>query len=174
MEGEAQDFFPPKSKYLPLVTGHFYLASCYFSDFFTQHTWIQCALHPGATFCPILHKGPFTQWLFKVSSVNNGQRLFSSSCCCRSLASLRFSSPVRYSDIWWVEIYPLHTVQKAWSLFSQVAGVHWIHWHGCTRCWRELSMEVLLSDSLKYQILREWRALMEEIFEMREEDGQVS
>lgn len=39
---------------------------------------------------------------------------------------------------------------------------------------RELSMEVLLSDSLKYQILREWRALMEEIFEMHEEDGQVS
>lgn len=38
----------------------------------------------------------------------------------------------------------------------------------------ELSTEVLLSDSLKYHILREWRALVEEIFKMHEEDGQVS
>ena len=38
----------------------------------------------------------------------------------------------------------------------------------------DLSTEVLLSDSVKYHILREWRALMEEIFEMDEEDGQVS
>ena len=39
---------------------------------------------------------------------------------------------------------------------------------------RELSTEILLSDSLKYHFLREWRALVEEIFEMHEEDGQVS
>lgn len=68
--GRHRIFFPPPK-------GNIYLWSlgtstwphATFLTFLLNTTWIQCTLCPGATFCPILHKGPFVQWLFKVSSV---------------------------------------------------------------------------------------------------------
>lgn len=173
--GRCRIFFSPKSRSLPLVTGHLYLASCYFSGFFTQHTLIQYVLCPGTAFFPITHRSLFfSGFLVKASSVKVGWRFPCSSWCCQSLASLRFVSPIHYSDTWWVEIHPPRTALKGCSLFNQVAGVHWVCRHGCSRCWTRGEQGGAPQWFCKYRILREWRALKEEIFEMHAEDGQVS
>lgn len=140
--------FSQKSKYLLLVTEHLCLACYYFSEFFTQHTLTQCLLCPGTAFCLMPHRSLFFSGSsVKVRSVKGGWRLICSSCCCWSLASLHFTAPVHYFDIWWVEIYPPLTALKGFSVFSQkTAFTVYNDVYAANAEW-ELSLEAFLSDS---------------------------